>query len=178
MTAPQSSPKQIAPKTYLKWSARLVLLAWIIWFVSYSIEQYNLQGAAEGIVVCDQTSCILTTHIHADIEFDLCGQNPTLPRETGPLDGLHIHKEKNYLHFHDKINLDTARYRETGEKIWQFEKSLTIQEVIDVFALHPKTYCQTESIIIEVLVNDLPAPGGLLYNWKDGDTIKLIYKTK
>ncbi len=44
-------------------------------------------------------------HIHSDIHLTICGQKFDFPRETGPLSGLHTHKEKNYLHFHDKIPL-------------------------------------------------------------------------
>jgi len=120
----------------------------------------------------------LTTHIHADIKFDLCGQTPVLPRETGPLDGLHTHKEKNLLHFHDRIDLDTQKYKETGEKIWQYEKSLTVQEAVDNFGLSPMTYCQTEEVEVSVLNNDLPVAEGLQYNWKDGDNLSLVYTKK
>jgi len=165
-------------KTYVKRAVWLVVLAGIARFVSYSIEQYNKAGAAEGIVVCDETNCLLTLHIHADIEFDLCGQSPTLPREHGALDALHTHKEKNYLHFHDRVALDTAKYKETGEKVWQYEKSLSVQEVIDVFALNPMTYCQTDEVEITVLNNELPVAEGLQYNWRDGDNLKLIYTKK
>ncbi len=164
--------------TYLKWAGWLVVLAGVARFFSYSIQQYNSEGASEGIVVCDETSCILTVHIHADIAFDLCGEHITLPRETGPLDGLHTHKEKNYLHFHDKVPMNFEKYKASKEKEVLFDKRLTLQEILDVFALNPTTYCGSEEVTTTWQVNGAEPQEGVQYNWKDGDDITLTYTKK
>lgn len=161
--------------TYAKRLFYLLLIAWIGRLVSYSIEQYNLQDG-ENIFICDEDECFQTTHAHADITFDLCGASPTLPRESWPLDGLHTHKEKDYLHFHDRVEIDREILEETGEKVWLYEKSLTIQEVIDVFELAPEKYCDTKEVDISVLVDGVAPQAWLEHNRKDGEQIHLIYR--
>jgi len=93
-----------------------------------------------------------------------------LPRETGPLNGLHTHKERNYLHFHDSVGLDF----ETKEQ--QYDSRLTIQEIIDVFEIDMETYCDmSQNPQVTTLVNGAAPADGLQYNWDDGDDIKITY---
>jgi len=110
-------------------------------------------------------------HIHSDIHLTICGQKINFPRETGPLSGLHTHKEKNYLHFHDKVPLVS------GEPKIMFDKRLTLAELFEVFKLDPAQICgrPTENLSLNILVNDLPVPEGLLYMWSDGDDIVIEY---
>ena len=159
--------------TILKALAALVLVAMLIYLIMLAVSEYNNQAEAVGIVVCKDNECIKTMHIHSDISFDLCGNDTlVLPRETGPLSGLHTHKEPNYLHFHDQVKLDP----ETREQM--YDERLSINEIIKVFTLDPLQYCESDNVEIAVLVNDLVPPEGLDYNWKDGDDLKLLYRTK
>ena len=159
--------------TLLKVVATLVVIALLVYLIMLSVAEYNRQAEVVGIVVCKDDECIKTMHIHSDITFDLCGNDTlVLPREVGPLSGLHTHKEPNYLHFHDQVTLDP----ETRDQL--FDERLSINEVIRVFSLNAQEYCGTDNIEIAVLVNDQVPPEGLDYNWKDGDDIKLMYRAK
>jgi len=164
----KSKKTKVSPKAVL-----IILLIFAIgYLVKMSIDEYKSQAEAMGIVVCSEEGCIKTMHIHSDIEFDLCGQSLTLPRETGPLSGLHTHKEKNYLHFHDEVQLNS----DTKEQL--FEKRLSIQEVMEIFQIDAGSYCGDSEVKIRVLVNELEPQEGLGYNWKDGDHIKLIFEAQ
>jgi len=170
-----SLPKEkISNFTYAKRSLYGLLFIWCGWLVSYSIEQYNLQDG-ENIFICDEEECFQTTHIHSDIRFDLCWASPVLPRETWPLDGLHTHKEKNYLHFHDRVEIDKDLFEQTWDKKWLPEKSLTVKEVIDVFSLEPEKFCDTDDVTITVLVDGQEVSEWLQHNWMDDEEIDLIY---
>lgn len=162
--------KKLPLKKLLKIGAWILALAGIAWVVAYSVEQYNAQNAAEGILICNEGECFKTIHIHSDIEFDLCGESYTLPRETGPLDGLHTHKEKNYLHFHEKVDVDA----ETLENL--YHESLSAQEVLDIFELEPSDYCESDNVRIYVTVNGEEPEEGLEYNWVDGDDIVIYFE--
>lgn len=152
---------------YTLWGVAFVA---IILLITYSILQYYDEKVGQGVIVCNERECLKTLHMHADIDLELCGEPFKLPRETGPLTGVHTHKEKNYLHFEDKIQLDPETKAE------QFDKRLTIQEVVDVFGLDPKKFCLgTAPVQINVLVNGSENSEGLQYRWKDQDQIKLIY---
>lgn len=122
--------------------------------IYYSIGEYNKQKAAEGIVICNGTTeCIKTLHIHSDIEIDVCGYEVKLPREIGNLSGLHTHKEKNYLHFHDKLQLEPA----TKEQL--FDKRLSLQEIFDAFKINPAEHCTgSTAIVTDVKVNGVTPP--------------------
>lgn len=150
----------------------LVLLVLLAYLIKLSIDEYSKTAGEVGIVVCNDDECIKTLHIHADIEFDLCGNSPVLPREVGPLSGLHTHKESNYLHFHDKLQLDPV------DHVQLYDNRLSLQEVIDVFALDPLEYCNTKEVEVGVMVNGQIPPEGLDYNWVDGDKIEIIYQSK
>jgi len=109
---------KLSGKKLIKYFLSVLLLAGLAYGIWYSVEQYNL--AKENITVCSDSGCIRTMHIHSDIDITLCGEKIVLPRETGPLNGLHTHKEKNYLHFHDKIPLVS------GENKLTFDKRLSL----------------------------------------------------
>lgn len=152
----------------------ILVLAAIVGLGAYSLRQYNAEDAESGIMVCNEagTECTLSLHIHADVAFNLCGQEIILPRETGALDGLHTHKEPNYLHFHDNIHLDPVT------KVHLPDKRLSLQEIMDVFQLSSQKYCETSDIDIIAKVNGQVPAEGLGYNWKDGDDIELVYQKK
>lgn len=123
--------------------------------IYYSIGEYNKQKAAEGIVICntETNECLKTLHIHADITIDVCGHIVDLQREVGDLSGLHTHKEKNYLHFHDKLQLEPA----TKEQL--FDKRLSLQEVFDAFKIDPAEHCTGSTpIVTDVTVNGVTPP--------------------
>lgn len=155
----------------LKIIIALIILLLAVWLIVFSLREYDRQQAALGIIVCnDKGDCIKTVHIHADVEFDLCGQTYILPREGGVLSGLHTHKEKNYLHFHDELKLDPVTRKELSDK------RLSLQEIIDMFELDPQEFCGRADVEISALVNGQEPAEGLDYNWNDGDDMTIIFK--
>ena len=159
-------------KVKLKIILILVGIIAVIYLMKFSIDQYKEKAGAIGIVICNEQECIKTLHIHSNIEFNFCGKTLTLPRETGPLDGLHTHKEKNRLHFHNKVQLDP------DSKVQLFDKRLSIQEVIETFELEKESGALCEGVVEKnqnptVTVNGIEKT--LEYNWRDGDEIELTY---
>lgn len=151
----------------------------IIWIIAlgaliglgyFSLQQYKEGQAELGIIICNDDECIKTLHIHADIEFDLCGQTHVLEREEGPLSGLHTHKEKSRLHFHDQVKLNPL------SKVALPDERLSIRQIMKVYQIEPEAVCQNKDVDITVLVNGQEPKEKLDYNWKDGDQIKLIFK--
>ncbi len=158
-------------KTIIKIIVWIIVLGAAGYGIKYSLDAFEKGQAALGIVICDETECQKSMHIHSDVIFDLCETGSiSLPRETGPLNGLHTHKERNYLHFHDSIPLNY----ETRED--EYDKRLTIQEIIDVFELDMDKYCDmSRNPQVSVFVNDEIPADGLQYNWVDGDEILIRY---
>ena len=158
-------------KSVLKPILFILVIVGLIVLISYSIQQYNSQTEAEGITICKESECIKTLHIHSDITFDLCGKTTTLERETGELVGLHSHKEKNYLHFHDKVQLDP----DTLEQ--RLDERLSLREILKTLDLTPGDYCEGSGLVETIFKVNGEVPGeGLDYNWKDGDNLHLIFK--
>ena len=149
----------------------ILLLVGVAVLLYYSVLEYQGQSEATGITICNEGECIKTLHIHSDITFDLCGRSTTLPREDGELAGLHTHKEKNYLHFHERVKVDP------DSKEQRFDKRLSLQEVLEMFELSPAEYCSGPGPfeVIFTVNGGLP-DAGLDYNWQDGDDLHLIFK--
>ncbi len=153
------------PKTIALSLVTLVIVWFLAYGIKYSIEQYQL--AWENITICTEKWCIKTMHIHSDIDISICGKAISLPREHGPLNGLHTHKEKNYLHFHDKVPLVS------GENTLEWDKRLSIGEVFEIFAIKPEELCGRPEVEMILKVNEIVAPEGLKTMWTDGDDITI-----
>ena len=149
----------------------ILLLVGVAVLLYYSVLEYMEQSEATGITICKEGECIKTLHIHSDITFDLCGRSTTLPREGAELAGLHTHKEKNFLHFHDRVEVDPV----TQEQ--RFDKRLSLREILEMFDLTPDKYCGGPGPFETIFtVNGEVLGDGLDYNWKDGDDLHLIFK--
>jgi len=139
--------------------------------LAYSTMQFSSAGIEQtGIIVCNDEECLKSVHIHADIKLDMCGTFITLPREAGHLNSQHTHKEKNYLHFHERISLDTTTKEELPEP------RLRVQKVMEDYDLEEKLlrYCLPNAKV-EVIINDIIAPEGMQTQWKEGDDIHLRF---
>jgi len=148
----------------------IVVLGALIGLGYFSLQQYRESQAELGIIICNEDECIKTLHIHADIEFDLCEETHVLAREEGELSGLHTHKEKNRLHFHDQLKLDL------NSKAALPDERLSIRQIMKSYELDTETACEGGGAEITVLVNSQEPKEKLDYNWQDGDQIKLIFK--
>lgn len=90
---------------YLGYALAIIILA----YIGYSVYYYlSTAEKVEEYEVCGPGKCIKTFHVHADIKFDLCGNNINLQLEKGPLEGPHTHKERNMIHFHERLPYDLA----------------------------------------------------------------------
>jgi len=79
----------------------------LLLFIGYSYYVFTLTASEEeGITVCAKDECFWAAHIHADLFINICGENIDLGLEKGPLDSVHTHKEKNRLHFHERLTVD------------------------------------------------------------------------
>ena len=158
-------------KNILRHLIFILLILGVAVLLYYSVQQYLEQSEATGITICNEGECIKTLHIHSDITFDLCGRSITLPREGGELAGLHTHKEKDLLHFHDKVSVDP----DSKEQL--FDKRLSLGEVLEMFELSPDEYCSGPGPFEVIFtVNGEVPDEGLDYNWQDGDDLHLIFK--
>jgi hypothetical protein len=164
---------------FVNYKSTIKKLKSIIWIIAlgaliglgyFSLKQYRDGQAELGIIICNEGECIKTLHIHANIEFDLCGETHVLAREAGELSGLHTHKEKNRLHFHNQLKLDS------NSKATLPDERLSIRQIMKGYELDTEMTCQGENPAITVLVNGQEPNEKLDYNWQDGDQIKLIFK--
>ncbi len=171
MTEKSHPHKKTSPFVY---AILIIVLAGVIGLGAYGLREFKAQEAEKGIVTCNETgdACNLSLHIHADVKFNLCGNEFVLPREWGELSGLHTHKEANLLHFHDNLKLNPIN------KLPDPDERLSLQEIIDVFELSPQKFCGSDNVDIVTTVNGKVDPNGLEYNWKDGDDVELTYVLK
>ena len=79
----------------------------ILGYIAYSVWYYTSNAEEiDSFEVCYDDHCVKTFHIHYYLNFDICGKDISLPKEHGPLDGPHTHKEYNYIHFHERLPYD------------------------------------------------------------------------
>ena len=87
---------------------------WVIFLlfllIGWGLMEYYAQKAEQGIVVCEdpvqQKNCVIAMHIHSMVYGSVCGEEINMPREHGPLDATHTHKESNRFHWHDTLSWD------------------------------------------------------------------------
>ena len=126
----------------------------------------------EGFFVCNQDGsvCELSQHIHSDIEVSTCGEDVDFEREEGRIDELHTHKEKDKIHWHDRLKVD-PKTREPIEPSRSTIKAFFAQMDYEL----PSRCPNNSNPELEVTVNGLPAEAGLDYTWVDGDQITVNY---
>jgi len=153
----------------------------IIFYISYSIYYYySTAEQIEEFDECYERGCIKTFHMHVKLNFELCGENIKLPLEHGPLDGVHSHKRRNSIHFHEKLSYDNT----TGKLI--NTTPLQLSEVMNEFDIRfnercVQNYCKGdicekgEPGTVRMFVNDKPSTEFDRYVWKDGDEILITF---
>lgn len=126
----------------------------------------------EGFFVCDTEDkiCELSQHIHADIDMRICGQDITFSKEKGHTDRQHTHKERNKIHWHSRIQVD-SKTREPLDAT-----PLTIASFLEEMDYTlPASCTYNNNPKLTVQVNDALVEKGLKYVWKDGDGINVAY---
>ncbi len=157
--------------------AAVIVLGYIAYSVWYVIAN---QETVEEFEVCYADKCIKTFHVHAGINFDICGDNIRLPLEHGPLEGPHTHKERNYIHFHERLPYDPV-----SGKLLE-DTPLRLGTFMNEFDLRFNercigNYCNGDACpdgktgTVRMFVNEQPNNEFEKYVWKDGDEILITF---
>lgn len=103
-STPKKKSQTLSPLRILSGIIVLILVAAGI----YSYREYqNSEIETGGLIVCNEKGeCQKSLHMHANLDVSICGQNKDLPKDTGRLDSVHTHKEKNLLHFEERLPAD------------------------------------------------------------------------
>src|SRR3989344_7868594 len=87
-----------------------IIIIFIAAFLVYSYFAYKHSlGEGENFIVCDNTNnCIVALHMHSEVEIKVCSEEIKLPLEAGDKTATHTHKERNLLHFEERLRYDNA----------------------------------------------------------------------
>lgn len=150
--------------------------------LSYGVFKTHASGAAaEGIIVCPTPgNCLWTAHVHAQLEFSICGEEIRLQVEKGPLDGPHTHEEKNLIHWHERTPIDQATGKlldTTPLKLGSFfdamEVAFSDTQIGD--KEDGDTCPDGKPGVLKAFVNGIPIDNARDYIWKDKDVIKIVF---
>ncbi len=169
--------KKRSPWIYVGYAVVLVILG----YVAYSVYYYlSTAEKVEEYEVCAAGRCIKTFHVHADISIQLCGKKIKLPLEHGPLEGPHTHKERNYIHFHERLPYDQATKKlldttplQLGVFMNEFDIRFNDRCIAD--------YCNGDPCpegkpgTIRMFVSDQPNSEFDQYVWHDEDKISITF---
>ncbi|MBI4146033.1 hypothetical protein HY489_01705 [Candidatus Woesearchaeota archaeon] len=150
-------------------------------YIAYSVWYYlSTAEKVEEFEVCYVDKCIKTFHAHADITIDLCGKKMSLPLEHGPLEGPHTHKERNLMHFHERLP-----YEPTTGKLLE-DRPLRLETFMKEFKIPFNetciaNYCNGNACpdgkegVVRMMVNQDQTFAYQKYVWKDGDEIIITF---
>lgn len=153
-------------------------------FLIYSVIKYkkSIGEKSETFVVCDKNNkCIIALHIHAEMEIKICGKEIKLPLESGDLRRTHTHKERNLLHFEERLKYDNEK-KQIIEKepitLKDFFNNKEINIKFNSTCIADKCNndpCGTAPEKVKFYVNDYSNNDFENYVWKDGDKINIIF---
>jgi len=164
-----------------------VILALIV-LMGYSYYYFNTTASeTTGIVVCEAGECFWAAHIHSLLYIDICGEQIDIGLEEGLLEGTHTHKEKNKLHFHERLTVDP----ETRE-VTDFTP-LEIETVLNDFGIETSDGCIAGKCIGDMcngnlgrwrfsfkgstkVLNNEEVEFWQDYTWKEKDIITISFK--
>lgn len=138
----------------------------------YFYRQYKESGfEQEGFVVCNKEGiCEKSVHVHATLNVSICQERKNLPKETGRLTRVHTHKEKNLLHFHERLRISPK----TNEPI--NPEPLTIKAALQELKIRLPDKCPDgKPGKLKLTVNGETQEKIPDYIWKDGDKIELTF---
>ena len=154
----------------------------VLGYIGYSVWFYTQNTeSVEEFEICYEDRCIKTYHVHYTLLVDICGRRTHLPPETGPLDGIHTHKEANYLHFHERIEYDPK----TGEL---FDSTpFIVKTTMGVFGIRLNQNCLGDYCTgdpcpdgkpgaVTMLVNNQKSTAFENYKWNDEDVVQLSFQ--
>ncbi len=160
----------------------VVLIAVILLAYSYFAYKKSL-GEGENFVVCDQdNNCIIALHVHSEVEIKVCGEEIKIPLEAGDKTATHTHKERNLLHFEERL-----RYDNNTKTILEKEP-ITLKTFFNYPDINIRfnstcidgkcngDVCNNSPGTLKFYVNDIENNKYENYVWKDGDKIKIIFE--
>jgi len=162
---------------YVGYAAALIVLIYVgysVWYYLSNVEEI------EEFQVCAEGKCIKTFHVHADISIVLCGKKVMLPLEKGDLAGPHTHKERNYIHFHERLP-----YEPTSGQLLE-TLPLTLETFMNEMDMRFNERCVAEYCngdlcpdgkagTVRVFINEQPNTEFGQYIWKDKDEISITF---
>ena len=93
-------------KQFLKTLFNIAFIGIII-LIGFSYYYYDtIASETTGITVCEAGECFWAAHIHSYLDLQVCEEDKYLDLEVGPLEAVHTHKERNKLHFHERLSVD------------------------------------------------------------------------
>jgi hypothetical protein len=162
------------------WAGYIVAII-VLGYIGYSVYYYlSTQENVEEFEVCYADKCIKTFHTHADISIELCGKRVMLALEKGALEGPHTHKERNMIHFHERLP-----YEPTTGKILD-TKPLELGTFMNEMDMRFNDrcigqYCNGDLCpdgkpgAVRMFVNEQPNSEFDKYVWNDKDKIKITF---
>jgi len=151
-----------------------VILLFIVGTIAYlGLKFKDSEHAQEGFFVCnkEKTICEESRHIHADIIMTVCGEEIAFARDKGRTDMQHTHKEKNKIHWHNRVRV----HPETKEPL--IPRHLVIEEFFKQMRYRlPLTCPKNSSPTLTVSLNGEVVENGLATTWEDDDSIDIVYE--
>ncbi len=160
-----------------------LIIILIVLGLAYSFYVYkkNIGEKGENFIVCkDEDNCIASMHIHADIKVKVCSKEIDFPLEKGELAGLHTHKERNLIHFHERLKYDnkTNSIIETDKlKLGAFFDIMNVKLTNECVADKCNgDSCNGRTGSMKMFVNGVENNEFNNYVWEDKDNIEIIFE--
>lgn len=178
-----SSSKKAAPKSspikFLGYAIALALIGYIV----YSVFVYlGSVETTEEFLVCDEGVCIKSFHIHVEIEPMICGELKWFSLEHGMLEEQHTHKDRNRIHFHERLRVTPDTYEVIDTTLLTLRNFMgNMEPGFDgtcSLGQCEGTPCPGSDTpgSFSVIVNGEERPEKWDYVWKNGDDIEIIFE--
>lgn len=158
----------------MKWSNILLIVFVVAGLIAFFYIGNRFSGGEGGvttekpITTCqpenappDKQKCYYTAHPHFTLKLMVNGQKQDLSFEKGDLQKPHTHADKNKIHWHATLPVDSMT-----KKITDYSP-LKLKAVLDEFGIN----YQGKKVM--VVVNNQAKPDGLEYIWQDEDMIEV-----
>lgn len=164
--------------------AGYVIVFLIAVYIMYSVWVYlRSVETTEEFLVCTGDECVKSFHIHSSVEPIICGELKWFGLEHGELGEQHTHKERNLIHFHERLRVALDTYEIIDYSPLQLRNFIGNMERessdgVCLFGVCEGDACEGSDTPgrFRVIVNGQEREEKWDYIWKDGDTIKIIFE--
>ena len=160
----------------------IVLIVIIVLIYSVYVYKKSVEDSGESFIICrTQEDCTLSQHIHTEVEIKICEEEIKIPLEAGDKIGTHTHKERNLLHFEERL-----KYNNVTKKLIEKEP-ITLKNFFNHKDVNIKfnstciankcngNICDTASGTVKFFVNSIENKDFENYVWNDGDKISIEF---